>query len=200
MNIADAIQQRRAVKHFDPAHEMPEDEFKSLMELVLQSPTSFNIQNWRFVRITDKAKRAELRAAAWDQAQVTDASVVLLLCADLKAWDKDPARYWRNAPDEVAARMVPMIGSFYEGREWIQRDEAMRSVGMAAQSLMLTAKSMGYDSCPMIGFDQDAAAKIVNLPADHAIGMMVTIGKQVKAPNPRGGSIEYSEAVIDNAF
>ena len=48
MNTADAIRQRRAVKHFDPAHEMPKETFDQLMELVMQSPTSFNIQQWRF--------------------------------------------------------------------------------------------------------------------------------------------------------
>lgn len=200
MKISEAVAARRAVKHYDPDHVMPEDDFKALMDLAMQSPTSFNIQNWRFVNVTDKAKRVELRKAAWDQAQVTDASVVLVLCADVKSWEKDPARYWRNAPQEVGELMVSMIGPFYEGREWIQRDEGMRSVGMAAQTLMLSAKEMGYDSCPMIGFDQDAVAEIINLPDDHAIGMMLVIGKQSKAPNPRGGSIEYSEAVIENSF
>ncbi len=200
MKISEAVAARRAVKHYDPDHVMPEDDFKALMDLAMQSPTSFNIQNWRFVNVTDKAKRVELRKAAWDQAQVTDASVVLVMCADVKSWEKDPARYWRNAPQEVGELMVSMIGPFYEGREWIQRDEGMRSVGMAAQTLMLSAKEMGYDSCPMIGFDQDAVAEIINLPDDHAIGMMLVIGKQSKAPNPRGGSIEYSEAVIENSF
>ncbi len=200
MKISEAVAARRAVKHYDPDHVMPEDDFKALMDLAMQSPTSFNIQNWRFVNVTDKEKRVELRKAAWDQAQVTDASVVLVLCADVKSWEKDPARYWRNAPQEVGELMVSMIGPFYEGREWIQRDEGMRSVGMAAQTLMLSAKEMGYDSCPMIGFDQDAVAEIINLPDDHAIGMMLVIGKQSKAPNPRGGSIEYSEAVIENSF
>lgn len=200
MKISEAVAARRAVKHYDPDHVMPEDDFKALMDLAMQSPTSFNIQNWRFVNVTDKAKRVELRKAAWDQAQVTDASVVLVMCADVKSWEKDPARYWRNAPQEVGELMVSMIGPFYEGREWIQRDEGMRSVGMAAQTLMLSAKEMGYDSCPMIGFDQDAVAEIINLPDDHAIGMMLVIGKQSKAPNPRGGSIEYNEAVIENSF
>ncbi len=200
MKISEAVAARRAVKHYDPDHVMPEDDFKALMDLAMQSPTSFNIQNWRFVNVTDKAKRVELRKAAWDQAQVTDASVVLVMCADVKSWEKDSARYWRNAPQEVGELMVSMIGPFYEGREWIQRDEGMRSVGMAAQTLMLSAKEMGYDSCPMIGFDQDAVAEIINLPDDHVIGMMLVIGKQSKAPNPRGGSIEYNEAVIENSF
>ncbi len=200
MIVSKAIEERRAVKHFDANHEMSDAEFKKMMQNALQSPTSFNIQNWRFVNVTDQDKRQKIREAAWDQSQITDASVTLVLCADVKAWKKDPVRYWRNAPTEVAELMVSMIGPFYEGREWLQRDEAMRSVGIAAQSLMLLAKEMGYDSCPMIGFDQDKVAEIINLPKDHKIGMILTIGKATKESNPRGGSIDFDEAVITNNF
>ncbi len=200
MIVSQAIKERRAVKHFDPSHEMPEAEFKALMELAMHAPTSFNIQNWRFVAIIDKDKRKQAREAAWGQAQVTDASLLLLLCADVKSWDKNPERYWSNAPKEAQDILVPMIRPFYEGREWMQRDEAMRSVGIAAQSLMLAAKEMGYDSCPMIGFDQDEMAKIINLPEDHVIGMMLTVGKAAQPAKSRGGSIDYDEAVILNSF
>ena len=56
-----------------------------------------------------------------------------------------------------------MIPSFYGKNEQLQRDEAMRSVGIAAQTLMLAAKDMGYDSCPMIGFDPVKVSEIINL-------------------------------------
>ena len=200
MIVSKAIEERRAVKHFDSEHKMSDAEFKKMMQIVLQSPTSFNIQNWRFVRITDEGKRQKIRESAWDQSQITDASVTLVLCADIKAWEKEPARYWRNAPKDVGELMVSMIAPFYEGREWLQRDEAMRSVGIVAQSLMLLAKEMGYESCPMIGFDQDKVAEIINLPKDHAIGMILTIGKPTKDSNPRGGAIDFDEAIVTDKF
>ena len=200
MKVSDAIDARRSVKQFDPNHKMPDAEFKNMMDTVLKSPTSFNIQNWRFVRITDTKKRAKIREAAWDQAQVTDASELFIICGDVKAWEKDPARYWSHTPQETQDILVPMIGQFYEGRDWIQRDEVMRSVGIAGQSLMLLAKEMGYDSCPMIGFDQDVVSEIINLPEDHAIGMMLAIGKQTNPPHARGAQINYDEAVITNNF
>lgn len=74
--------------------------------------------------------------------------------------------------------MVNWIAPFHEGREWLQRDEAQRSIGMAMQNLMLAAKEMGYDSCPMIGFDIEKVAELVNLPKDYVIGPMVAIGKK----------------------
>ncbi|MEE8326446.1 MAG: nitroreductase family protein [candidate division NC10 bacterium] len=200
MDTRDAIQQRRAVKHFDSAHRMTEQEETELLDLATLSPTAFNIQNWRFVNVRDPELRGKIQEVAWNQAQVTESSLLIVLCADLKSWEKDPARYWRNAPEEVSGFMVPAIDSYYRGKEQVQRDEAMRSCGIAAQTLMLAAKSMGYDSCPMDGFDYDAVGKLIRLPEDHAVAMFVVIGKAVQEARPRGGSIERSEAVIIDQF
>jgi nitroreductase len=200
MNTTDSIIARRAVKHFDPTFAIPAADEAKLFDLARHSPTSFNIQNWRFVVVKDKALREEMRKAAWDQAQVTEASLLVLLCADLKAWEKHPERYWKDAPEAVRNYLVPMIGQFYNGREQVQRDEAMRSVGIAAQTIMLAAKSMGYDSGPMIGFDAEAVGKLINLPADHVAGMMLVIGKAAKPAGARGGFLPMDEVVITDRF
>ena len=80
------------------------------------------------------------------------------------------------------------------------RDEGMRSCGIAAQTIMLTAISLGYGACPMDGFDFDAVGKLIGLPDDHAIAMYVAIGKPIKDPWPRGGQLPISEVVIKNRF
>lgn len=83
MNVSQAIETRRAVKAFDPGHAMPEDDIRRLMQFAILSPTAFNIQNWRFVLARDPELRREIRQVAWDQ---------------------DPARYWRNAPNPAPIR------------------------------------------------------------------------------------------------
>lgn len=200
MNITEAIKARRAVKKYDTDYQIPDEDFNALMDNALQAPSSFNIQHWRFVDVVDKAARQKIREAAWDQAQVTEASKLLVLCADVKAWEKDPARYWTQAPAPVTEVMVPMIKNFYEGREWIQRDEALRSVGIIAESLMLNATVMGLDTCPMIGFDQEAVGKIINLPEDHLIGMMITMGKRREEPFPHGVRLSRAQAIFTDKF
>lgn len=200
MDTFEAIQQRRSVKHYDPNHQMTEAEIQQLLELAVLSPTSFNIQNWRFVVARDPELRQALRAASWNQAQVTDASITILVCADLKAALKEPERYWRNAPPEVQERLVPMIPGFYKDKAEMQRDEAMRSGGIVSQTIMLAAKAMGYDTCPMIGFDPVKVAALVNLPEDHVITMMITVGKAAKPAQPRGGQLPLSEVVIYDRF
>lgn len=88
MDTFDVIPQRRAVKHYDPTHQLSEAEIKQLLELTLLSPTSFNIQNWRFLGVKNPEIRQKIRNALWDQAQITDASILVVVCADLKAWQK----------------------------------------------------------------------------------------------------------------
>ncbi len=200
MQTFDAITQRRAVKSFDPNHQFTEAEINQLMSAAILSPTAFNIQNWRFVLVTDAELGKEIRWVSWDQAQVSDASLLVIMCADLKSWEKAPERYWRNAAKETQDFLLPAIDQYYRGKDQVQRDEAMRSCGMAAQTLMLTAKSMGYDSCPMDGFDFAAVGKLINLPEDHAIAMFVAIGKALNPAYPRGGQLPLDEVVIRNTF
>ena len=200
MNTFDAIKERRSVKHYDSNHRFSDEEIEKLMSLAVLSPTSFNIQNWRFILVKDPEIRKKIRSAAWDQAQVTDASLLLVICADLKSWKKNPEQYWKNAPKEAQDFLVPAMGPFYEGKDQLQRDEAMRSCGIAAQTLMLTAKSMGCDSNPMIGFDPEKVAEIINLPDDHVISMIMAIGKQIQPAMPRGGQLPLSDVVFTDSF
>jgi len=200
MDTFDAIYQRRAVKHFDPEHTLSPGEKAKLLEAAVQSPTSFNIQHWRFVVVEDPELLRQIRAVGNDQAQMTDASLLIVMTADTKAWTKGPERYWKDAPKDVADLLVNWMGPFHEGRDQLQRDEAQRSIGIAMQTLMLAAKAMGYDSCPMIGFDHDAVAGLINLPDDHCIGPTVAIGKGVKPAWPKPGQLPLDEVVVSNRF
>jgi nitroreductase len=200
MNIKEAIASRRSVKHFDPEHVISEAEIDELMSHVIMSPTAFNIQHWRFVRVVDAEKRQQIKTASWEQAQVTDASVLFVLCADLNAWEKQPERYWRDAPQAVQDFLLPAISDYYTNHHQAQRDECLRSASIAAMSIMLMAREMGYDSCPMDGFDFDKVARIINLPHDHIITMMVVIGKKKEEARPRSGQLPLNEVLLTDSF
>jgi len=200
MDTFDAIKERRSVKHYDANHKFTDDEVNELLSLAVLSPTSFNMQNWRFVVVKDSEIRKQIRAVSWDQAQVTDASLLIVLCADLKAWKDNPSQYWKNVPKEAQDFLVSAMAPFYEGKDELQRDEAMRSCGIAAQTIMLAAKSMGYDSNPMIGFDPDKVAEIIKLPLEHVISMMIVIGKQTQPAMPRGGQLSLDKVVFTDRF
>ena len=200
MDAIQAIKERRSIKQYDTTHRFTLAEFDQLIDLAMHAPSSFNLQHWRLVNVTDPAQRQKIREAAWGQAQVTDASLLFVVAADLKVCQKNPASYWRNATKEAQDMLVPMIAPFYEGREQLQRDEAMRSVGLFMQTMMLAAKAMGYESCPMIGFDPVKVAELVKLPADHAIGALLVVGKGSKAAWPKAGFVDKSTMIVENHF
>ena len=200
MTTIETIESRRSIKHFDPEHSMPEADLAELIRLTKLTPSSFNMQNYRLVVVQDKALQAEIRAAAWDQEHVSDASVLFVMCADLNAHMTDPSTYWSHAPQAVQDILGPMIKPFYEGKDRLIRDEAVRSSSLAGMTLMLAAHDMGYDSCPMIGFDPDAVAKLINLPADHMISFLIPVGKKTKPAWDRGPRLPDSKVVIHDRF
>lgn len=200
MKVSEAIERRRSIKYFDPDERMPAGHWQQLQQLARRSPTAFNIQNWRFVRVQDAVTRRKIRAAAWDQPQMTDAALLLVICFDRLAWQREPARYWANAPADVAAQLVPEITGFYAANEQLQRDEGLRSCGIAAQTLMLAAQELGYESCALDGFDFAEVGRLIHLPADHEIALILTIGTALKPAHARPGDIDAAEIFFDEQF
>lgn len=200
MDLFQAVRERRSIKSFDPLHRFSREEENQLIELAVHAPSSFNIQHWRLVNVKDSELRAKIRSVAADQPQVTDASLLFVVCADLKAWQKAPARYYRNAPRNVQDLLVPWMKTFYEYNEQLQRDEGIRSASFIAHTMMLSAKAMGYDSCPLIGFDPIEVARLVKLPDNHVIAMMLAIGKRTAQVWPKPGFIERTEMLFENTF
>jgi nitroreductase len=200
MHVHEAIRTRRAVKNFDPQYKISSEQQSELLDLAMQSPSAFNLQHWRFVVVDDMELRKKIRAVAWDQAQITDASLLVILCANTGSWQKYAAKVWENAPEAVRDMMVPAIDGYYRDQPQVQRDEAMRTCGIAGQTLMLAAREFGLDSCPMDGFDFDAVAKLIQLPEDHVIAFMVAIGKKSKDVWPKPGQLSTQDVVIHNHF
>lgn len=200
LSVREAMAQRRAVKHFDSMHRMTETETDFLLRNAILSPTAFNLQHWRIVRVADNDLRQRIRDVAADQPQITDASLLLVLCMDLNAWAKDTRRYWANAPSDVQDYVTGAIKDFYDRKEQLQRDEAMRSCGIIAMSVMLLAKEMGYDTCPMDVCDFDAVGGMINLPPDHIVGLLIAVGKGTREPWPRPGQLPLKEVFFTNTF
>lgn len=200
MDVREAIETRRAIKRFDPEHRLRADEVAELLRLARLAPSAFNVQHVRHVVVEDPDLRRRLRQVSFDQPQVTDASLLVVVCGDVGAWRKDPARYWNHLPPAGRDGVARMIQDFYAGDEQLQRDECMRSCGLAAMTLMLAAQSFGHDSCPMDGYDAAAVARLIDLPADHLISMFVAIGRAVERPLPRGGRLPAAETILRNSF
>lgn len=199
MNLTDAIRARRSVKHYDPEHRFTEEELRHLLGHTLLAPTSFNMQNWHFVVCTDKAVQEEICKAGWNQSQLKDASATVVLVGNHKGY-LNFDRTLRKAPDNIKEMFSGMIPGFYDKNEQLQRDESIRSISLAAQNMMLTAKDMGYDSCPMIGYDAKKVSEIIGLPDGHEALMIVTVGKAISPAQARMGLLNFEEVISIDRF
>ena len=200
MDTLEAIKTRRATKKFDKSYKMTSEQVKSLMEHAILSPTSYNQQNWRFITITEQSVKDQISKAARDQPQPSEGSLVIILCGNMNAWKEEPLRYWKNHPSEKRETVKNALQRKYADSLQNRRDEAIRSCGMAAQTIMLAARQMGLDSCPMGGFEYDELAKVINLPENHLIVLMIVVGKAVEPAKPRGGQLSLDEIVFENRF
>lgn len=200
MDTFEAIKTRRAIKKFDNAYKMTAEQVNSLMKLTILSPTSYNQQNWRFITVTDQSVKEEISKAARGQPQPSDGSLVIILCGNMSAWKEEPLRYWKNSTAEKQEHVKNALHAKYSDSPQNRRDEAIRSCGFAGQTIMLAARQMGLDSCPMVGFEYDELAKIINLPDDHMIVLMIVVGKAAEPANPRGGQLALDEVVFENKF
>jgi nitroreductase len=201
LNTIEAIEQRRSVKSYDKTHLIPEEDIQQILSLALLAPTSFNIQHWRFVVADrrDPALREALKIAAFGQVQVEDASLVVIVCADVTAW-KNAEFCWHLAPQATKDYMLPAIFACYQDNPGLALSEAQRSCAMAAQTIMLAAKSLGYDTCPMAGFDPAQVGKLIHLPENHIVNLLITVGKASKPAYPRSGQLPYNDVVFRQHF
>lgn len=176
MELEHAIRDRRSIKSYDASHEVDDATLRRIFTLVTRSPSSWNLQHWRFVVVRDEARRRALSAAAWGQRHVAECSAVVAVCGKLRAHE-DAARTNAHAPQATLDKLVPLIEKAYADDERLQRDEAIRSGSLAAMTLMLVAQDEGLATCPMIGFDPQKVAELLELPDDHVVVMLVTLGK-----------------------
>ena len=184
MEFSEIVQQRRSVKSYDPEKIISDAELKSLFDEVVLSPSAFNLQHWTFIAVKDSDMKKKFREAAWGQPQVEECSVAILVCGKLDAF-KDALKIYKETPEAVQQRMVPMIHEFYEGKNQLQRDEAIRGASLAAMSLMYGATNRGWATGPMIGFDPDAVSTLLKLTPNMIPVMIVVLGHQKDTPRPR---------------
>lgn len=171
-SLVAAQQWRYATKQFDPARRIPDDVWAALEQSLVLTPSSFGLQPWRFVVVSDPALRAQLRAHSWGQAQVTDASHFVVLAARQALDAADIARFIqrtaevRGQPVETLKGYQDMMsGALLSRPPAALHSWAERQVYLAFGNLMTSAALLGVDACPLEGLDPKQYDELLGLPA-----------------------------------
>jgi nitroreductase len=198
------MEARHSVRKYDPNAEIPREELNEILRLAATAPSSWNLQHWRFIVVTDRAKKEQLLPIAYGQQQVVDAYATIIVLGDLEA-DKSARPVYDDAlakgyvTEQVRETLINQIEETYRNNPQIGRDEAIRNASLAAMQLMLAAKAKGYDTCPMLGFDSYALIQALNIPPRYIPVMMITVGKASVPARPTA-RFGLDQLVIENSF
>jgi len=180
MQFKDCVMQRYATKKFD-GRTIPESKVKELLELVRFAPSALNLQPWKIKVITDKELKAELQKVSNDQQQITTCSHLLVFCADsdYESLIRRVGELMKEnrLPDETIRTVTAMASNFVAGMSPGQRAAwSQAQTYLALGNALNGSKSLGFDSCPMGGFDPVAYARILRLSANLAPVMLCPVG------------------------
>jgi nitroreductase len=170
--LLNALAWRYATKQFDPNRKIPVDLWQTLEKSLLLSPSSFGLQPWRFVVVTDTALKLKLKGKAWNQPQVADCSHFVVLAGRTAVTEAEIARFIkstataRGIPEEKLADYKGMMTGMLLAPGFPVVEWAARQVYIALGFLLESAAVLGVDACPMEGFDHKAFDEILGLPAE----------------------------------
>lgn len=184
MEFAKVLDKRRSVNNFIEGIKMGEEDIRPILEDVKLAPSAFNLQHTSYIVVLDEEKKEKVREAAYGQYKIHSASAVVLVLGDKEAY-KNTANLSQGMVDlgiidacELET-IVDETTKFYEerGKEFM-KEEAIRNASLSAMLFMLAAKNRGWDTCPMIGFDQQQMRALFHVPETHEIALLITIGKE----------------------
>jgi len=189
MDFKEIVMSRYATKKFDN-RKIPQAKIDELIELVRFDPSALNLQPWKIKVITDQKIKEQLRPAAFGQEQITTCSHLLVFCAD-PDYDRLILRLeallkTHGAPAEVQKMVVEMASQFTKTMPPEQRLAwSQAQTYLALGNALNGAKALGFDSCPMGGFDPKEFTRILNIPAPLVPVMLCPVGYAADTPMPK---------------
>src|SRR5262245_52604332 len=188
--LSEAIRERRATPSFEdvPIHSA---DLEKIFRAGLAAPSAYNLQPWRFVVVRDREQKKKLRQAAFGQAKVEEASAVIVACGDPEGWKQGDleemlrlATANRYGSEDGNTRVRASVESFLGGTPgpvggvgpsialWVNRH-----VMIAFTTMMWTAETLGYDTAPMEGFEEDRVKTLLKIPDRVRVAALLGIGR-----------------------
>jgi nitroreductase len=170
-NLIDCLNWRYATKKFDPAKIIPTETWQALVESLVLTPSSYGLQPWKFIVITNAELKAQLKPLSWNQPQVTDCShyVVFTIKKNLTATHVDrfvarTAEIRDTSIESMAGYRNMMVADVVDGaRSFNVNEWATRQTYIALGNFMTCAALLGVDTCPMEGIEPINYDKVLQL-------------------------------------
>ncbi|MFA6115291.1 MAG: nitroreductase family protein [Sphingomonas sp.] len=174
---------RSAAKYYDTTATLSDEQIRDLVQIGTSAPTSFHLQNWRFIAVRTPEAKARLRPISWDQPAITEAAVTFIIIGQLADASVVPHRLAPLVEAGIMpARLIPEwenpARGLYDDNPQLQRDEAIRTATFGASAIIYAARSLGWGSTPMIGFDFEAVSEEFGLADNEIPVMLLSVGPE----------------------
>nr|WP_216365687.1 nitroreductase family protein [Enterococcus cecorum] len=179
---------RRSIRNYDPSYEIEHSELLQIIDEAAKAPSSVNLQPWRFVIVESEEAKAKLKPLIrFNTLQNETSSAMILIFGDLKCQEYAQEIYQEAVnrglmPQEVMEKQLAAIVPMYDSLNKAQMERIVQiDASLVAMQLMLVARSHGYDTNPIGGFDADQLAAAFDLDEDrfHPV-MILSIGKAME--------------------
>jgi nitroreductase len=202
MDVGEAIRKRRSIRKFKP-DPIPEGKIRLLLESARLAPSGTNTQPWRFIVVKDNDTKKRLQEAAHNQRHVKSAPVIIVCCADLKAFKEFPERVDEliesgALPERTREVFIPYLS---KGMDTVTKDALMiaaaANVAIAVEHIVLQAVEIGLGTCWVRWFEDDKVKEILDIPEHVEVMALLPVGVPDKEPSQRPrlslDKIVYSE-------
>jgi len=204
-NLTDVIRDRRATPSFD-SNPVPAHDLRQILEAGLHAPSGYNMQPWRFIVVQSPEQKRKLRAASYNQPKVEEASVMIVACGDMDGWRKDLDMMLEmglagGMPESYAAQARSSVSNYMSSftpdqmKLWLNKQ-----VMLAFTSMMLMAESLGYDTAPMEGFEQEKVHEALRLPMSYWAVALLAVGHLKGADKFDGGRFPLNHTVFGEEY
>ncbi len=204
-SLIDVIRDRRATPSFDGSP-VPAEDLRQILEAGLHAPSGYNMQPWRFIVVQSPEGKRKLRAASYNQAKVEEASVMIVACGDMDGWRKDLDEMLEmgragGMPESYAAQARSSVSNYMSSftadqmKLWLNKQ-----VMLAFTHMMLMAETLGYDTAPMEGFEQDKVHEALRLPLSFWAVALLCIGHLKGADKFDGGRFHLNHTVFGEEY
>ena len=187
-NFTKAMAFRHASKIFDETKKIPKEELHYILETGRTSPSSFGMEAWKFLVISNEELKAKIRPACWNQVQITSCSHLVVILAGIenaKPSSGEPQKRFARRPlsqeqidgyiDLYAKHLTETLSSNEKIYHW-----TARQTYIAAANMMTAAAYIGIDSCPIEGFEKDRVEEILKLDTSkYQLSVLLPMGYRI---------------------
>lgn len=186
--FSEAMSYRHACKVFDESKKISDADINFILEAGHQSPSSFGMEAWKFLVITNEELKAKIRPSCWDQVQITSCSHLVIVLAGIDSAKVESGevkrRFQRSGKDQATLDFYMDIYASHLEKTLSSDDNiyawTAKQAYIASGNMMTAAAVRGIDSCPIEGFDKGEVEEILGLDTSKfQLAMVLPFGYRV---------------------